>query len=139
MDAGLIKPVIIEEEMKSSYLDYAMSVIVSRALPDVRDGLKPVHRRILYAMQELGLRFRPEPDAVSDGTLYGTDGLPSASSTPQAQSGFRPIAPRHRPTYEELHSADAVHPPVYAPAPLLPAPPLPAPMPPPGAFGWPAW
>jgi DNA gyrase subunit A len=57
LDAGLIKPVIIEEEMKSSYLDYAMSVIVSRALPDVRDGLKPVHRRILYAMQELGLRF----------------------------------------------------------------------------------
>lgn len=45
----------IEEEMKKSYLDYAMSVIVSRALPDVRDGLKPVHRRILYAMNELGL------------------------------------------------------------------------------------
>jgi DNA gyrase subunit A len=57
LDSGLIKPVIIEEEMKSSYLDYAMSVIVSRALPDVRDGLKPVHRRILYAMQELGLRY----------------------------------------------------------------------------------
>jgi DNA gyrase subunit A len=49
-----IKPVAIEEEMKSSYLDYAMSVIVSRALPDVRDGLKPVHRRILYAMKEAG-------------------------------------------------------------------------------------
>lgn len=46
------KPVAIEEEMKRSYLDYAMSVIVSRALPDVRDGLKPVHRRILYAMKE---------------------------------------------------------------------------------------
>jgi DNA gyrase subunit A len=56
MEVGLIKPVIIEEEMKSSYLDYAMSVIVSRALPDVRDGLKPVHRRILYAMDGLGLR-----------------------------------------------------------------------------------
>ncbi len=56
MEAGLIKPIIIEEEMKSSYLDYAMSVIVSRALPDVRDGLKPVHRRILYAMEELGFR-----------------------------------------------------------------------------------
>jgi Type IIA topoisomerase (DNA gyrase/topo II, topoisomerase IV), A subunit len=56
MEVGVIKPVIIEEEMKSSYLDYAMSVIVSRALPDVRDGLKPVHRRILYAMNELGLR-----------------------------------------------------------------------------------
>ena len=53
---GNIRPVRIEEEMRSAYLDYAMSVIVSRALPDVRDGLKPVHRRILYAMQEMGLR-----------------------------------------------------------------------------------
>ena len=49
-----ILPVNIEEEMKQSYLDYAMSVIVGRALPDVRDGLKPVHRRVLYAMRELG-------------------------------------------------------------------------------------
>ena len=46
----------IEEEMKTDYLTYAMSVIVARALPDVRDGLKPVHRRLLYAMDELGLR-----------------------------------------------------------------------------------
>ncbi len=46
----------IENEMSSSYIDYAMSVIVGRALPDVRDGLKPVHRRILFAMDELGLR-----------------------------------------------------------------------------------
>jgi DNA gyrase subunit A len=53
---GNVKPVNIEEEMKGSYLDYAMSVIVSRALPDVRDGLKPVHRRILYAMNDMGLR-----------------------------------------------------------------------------------
>jgi DNA gyrase subunit A len=51
---GKIIPVSIESEIKRSYLDYAMSVIVSRALPDVRDGLKPVHRRILYAMNELG-------------------------------------------------------------------------------------
>lgn len=51
-----IIPVPIEEEVKTSYLNYAMSVIVSRALPDVRDGLKPVHRRLLYAMEELGLR-----------------------------------------------------------------------------------
>ncbi len=50
-----VVPVAIEEEMKRSYIDYAMSVIVGRALPDVRDGLKPVHRRILYAMYELGL------------------------------------------------------------------------------------
>ena len=49
-----ISPVTIEEEMSRSYLDYAMSVIVSRALPDVRDGLKPVHRRILYSMHENG-------------------------------------------------------------------------------------
>jgi DNA gyrase subunit A len=52
---GKIQPTEIVEEMQRSYLDYAMSVIVSRALPDVRDGLKPVHRRILYAMNELGL------------------------------------------------------------------------------------
>ena len=51
---GNILPVTIEEEMRRSYLDYAMSVIVARALPDVRDGLKPVHRRILYAMKEAG-------------------------------------------------------------------------------------
>ncbi len=50
----IIIPVKLEEEMKKSYIDYAMSVIVGRALPDVRDGLKPVHRRILYAMRELG-------------------------------------------------------------------------------------
>ncbi len=57
MEATIIKTVDIEEEMKSSYLDYAMSVIVSRALPDVRDGLKPVQRRVLYAMDGLGLRY----------------------------------------------------------------------------------
>jgi DNA gyrase subunit A len=50
-----VQPVTIEEEMKSSYIDYAMSVIVARALPDVRDGLKPVHRRVLFGMHELGL------------------------------------------------------------------------------------
>ena len=58
-DAGETKnliPVNIEDEMKRSYLDYAMSVIVGRALPDVRDGLKPVHRRILWGMNELGLQ-----------------------------------------------------------------------------------
>src|SRR5690606_18177583 len=47
----------IEEQMKTAYIDYSMSVIVGRALPDVRDGLKPVHRRILYAMNELGMDF----------------------------------------------------------------------------------
>jgi DNA gyrase subunit A len=54
-DESRIIPINIEEEMKSSYIDYSMSVIVSRALPDVRDGLKPVHRRVLYGMHELGL------------------------------------------------------------------------------------
>ncbi len=52
-----IRPVAISDEMRRSYLDYAMSVIVSRALPDVRDGLKPVHRRILFAMRELGVNW----------------------------------------------------------------------------------
>jgi DNA gyrase subunit A len=55
-DNNRIIPVNIEEQMKSAYIDYSMSVIVGRALPDVRDGLKPVHRRILYAMNELGIR-----------------------------------------------------------------------------------
>jgi len=53
---GLVRPVNINEEMRGSYLDYAMSVIVARALPDARDGLKPVHRRILYAMYDMGIR-----------------------------------------------------------------------------------
>jgi len=55
-DGEKIIPINIEEEMKSAYIDYSMSVIVSRALPDVRDGFKPVHRRVLYGMHELGIR-----------------------------------------------------------------------------------
>ncbi len=51
-----IQPVNIEDEMRRSYLDYSMSVIIGRALPDVRDGLKPVHRRILFTMQQMGLQ-----------------------------------------------------------------------------------
>src|SRR3954454_24785632 len=53
---GNIEPRALEDEMRTAYLDYAMSVIVGRALPDVRDGLKPVHRRVLFAMQEAGLQ-----------------------------------------------------------------------------------
>ncbi|OQY86755.1 MAG: hypothetical protein B6D42_00530, partial [Anaerolineae bacterium UTCFX5] len=53
---GTIRAININEEMRGSYLDYAMSVIVARALPDARDGLKPVHRRILYAMYDMGIR-----------------------------------------------------------------------------------
>src|SRR4051794_30230765 len=55
ISGGNIEPRGLEEEMRSAYLDYAMSVIVGRALPDVRDGLKPVHRRVLFGMSELGL------------------------------------------------------------------------------------
>jgi DNA gyrase subunit A len=56
MEIGMIKKVDIDHEMQQSYLDYAMSVIVARALPDARDGLKPVQRRLLYAMYDMGLR-----------------------------------------------------------------------------------
>ena len=59
-ESGQIRPVRIEDELRSSYIDYAMSVIVSRALPDVRYGLKPVQRRILFAMEELSLRLDAE-------------------------------------------------------------------------------
>lgn len=64
-----IKNIEIESEMKKSYIDYAMSVIVGRALPDVRDGLKPVHRRILYAMHENGLV--PEKGYRKSATVVG--------------------------------------------------------------------
>src|SRR6201747_2472310 len=56
ISSGNVEPRGLEEEMRSSYLDYAMSVIVGRALPDVRDGLKPVHRRVLFSMNENGLQ-----------------------------------------------------------------------------------
>lgn len=70
ISAGKIEPIHLEDEMRKSYLDYAMSVIVSRALPDVRDGLKPIHRRILYAMWQIGLRhtakFRKSANVVGE-------------------------------------------------------------------------
>src|ERR1043165_4570641 len=66
---GRIEPRELEQEMRSSFLDYAMSVIVSRALPDVRDGLKPVHRRILYAMDEGGLQ--PNRPRVKSASVVG--------------------------------------------------------------------
>src|ERR1700710_1843654 len=66
ISGGNIEPRGLEEEMRSAYLDYAMSVIVGRALPDVRDGLKPVHRRVLFSMSENGLGpTRPHPKAAS--------------------------------------------------------------------------
>src|SRR5262249_61380416 len=70
LSAGRIEPVQLEEEIQRSYLDYAMSVIVGRALPEVRDGLKPVHRRILWSMYESGMRpdrpHRKSATAVGD-------------------------------------------------------------------------
>src|SRR5260370_29843038 len=87
-DSGLTRfPVNIEDEMKRSYMDYAMSVIIGRALPDARDGLKPAHRRVLYGMRTMGLasnrayrnsakivgeamgNFHPHGDAAIDDTL----------------------------------------------------------------------
>src|SRR5512136_2466943 len=56
MELGLVRKIDIDREMQQAYLDYAMSVIVARALPDARDGLKPVQRRILYAMYDMGIR-----------------------------------------------------------------------------------
>jgi DNA gyrase subunit A len=67
--ASDIKPISIVDEMKRSYLDYAMSVIVARALPDARDGLKPVHRRILYSMHENG--YTPDKKYVKSARIVG--------------------------------------------------------------------
>ncbi len=69
MEIGLVRRVDIDAEMQQSYLDYAMSVIVARALPDARDGLKPVHRRILYAMQAMGIR--PATDFKKSARIVG--------------------------------------------------------------------
>src|SRR6195952_2606577 len=70
IDRGRVEPRELEQEMRTSFLDYAMSVIVSRALPDVRDGLKPVHRRVLYGMHEAGLQpnrpYKKSAAAVGD-------------------------------------------------------------------------
>src|SRR3989304_3210342 len=69
--SGNIQQVDIDQQMRSAYLDYAMSVIVARALPDARDGLKPVHRRILFAMNEMGIRsntsFKKSARIVGEG------------------------------------------------------------------------
>ncbi len=69
MEVGLVKRIDIDNEMQQSYLDYAMSVIVSRALPDARDGLKPVHRRILFAMHAMGIR--PDSDFKKSARIVG--------------------------------------------------------------------
>jgi len=73
-DSNRIIPVNIEEQMKTAYIDYSMSVIVGRALPDVRDGFKPVHRRILFAMNELGLNHnKPYKKKSFLGDLFDFD------------------------------------------------------------------
>ena len=73
LNNGKYKPITLYEEMSSSYLSYAMSVIISRALPDARDGLKPVHRRIIYAMYKGGFdwskQFRKSARIVGDLSL----------------------------------------------------------------------
>ena len=76
--ASSIIPINIEDEMRRSYLDYSMSVIIGRALPDVRDGLKPVHRRILYTLHEMGLQYNKKYSQVRQGCRPGDGRLPSA-------------------------------------------------------------
>src|SRR5512144_2841015 len=69
MELGIVRKIDIDQEMQQAYLDYAMSVIVARALPDARDGLKPVQRRILYAMYDMGLR--PETAYKKSARIVG--------------------------------------------------------------------
>lgn len=106
MDIGTVRLVKIEEEMRGAYLDYAMSVITARALPDVRDGLKPVQRRILYAMDELGLRhtapFKKSARIVGECFVAGTRVLTERGLVPIeqvdrgdwvfSQSGLAPVS-----------------------------------------------
>ena len=74
VNTGRIEQVNIDQQMKSAYIDYSMSVIVSRALPDVRDGFKPVHRRVLFGMDGLGLRStsQTKKSARIVGEVLGT-------------------------------------------------------------------
>src|SRR4029077_18758049 len=82
MEIGLIRKINIDNEMQTAYLSYAMSVIVARALPDVRDGLKPVQRRILYALHDMGIRpgsaYRKSAAIVGDvlGKYHTHDNSP---------------------------------------------------------------
>ena len=71
-DGERIVKVNIEKQMKSAYIDYSMSVIVSRALPDVRDGLKPVHRRVLFGMHEIGVLSNKPYKKISKDSRGGT-------------------------------------------------------------------
>ena len=83
-----IIPINIEDEMRGAYIDYSMSVIISRALPDVRDGLKPVHRRVLFGMQELGVGYNRsyKKSARIVGCLLYTSPSPRDLSTSRMPS-----------------------------------------------------
>ena len=99
---GNIEPRGLEEEMRSAYLDYAMSVIVGRALPDVRDGLKPVHRRVLYVMNELGLQpNRKHVKCASTSPLWEARFCPSDFSSPVS------LHPRAMVSSESVHRLSA--------------------------------
>ncbi len=85
MEVGMVRKIDIDDEMQQAYLDYAMSVIVARALPDARDGLKPVHRRILYAMHDMGLR--PESPYKKSARIVGE--VSGKISSPRRYGGLR--------------------------------------------------
>src|SRR5512132_2871159 len=94
LGAGRVETRELDQEVRSSFLDYAMSVIVSRALPDVRDGLKPVHRRVLYAMHEAGLQpNRPTRTATTRSTTRSR-GSPRTSPCAIRSSTARAISAR---------------------------------------------
>ena len=88
-EEGRIIQINIEEEMKTAYIDYSMSVIVSRALPDVRDGLKPVHRRILYTMYQDGLVYE-KPFRKAATTVGTATSAPSTETRPPPTVTPRP-------------------------------------------------
>ena len=85
-----ITPIDLTEEMRNSYIDYAMSVIVGRALPEVRDGMKPVHRRVIYAMFDNGFRQQWEEflDSYVTGSDYPFDLLAGARGVQLAEAGL---------------------------------------------------
>ena len=101
-----IMQVDLEREMKKSYIDYAMSVIVGRALPDVRDGLKPVHRRILYAMYEDGLTSdKPyRKSATTVGNVLGFCGRRPSGSIPLHRGPHGQTGKLHAGGHQEEHS-----------------------------------
>ena len=107
MELGLVRKIDIDSEMQQAYLDYAMSVIVARALPDARDGLKPVQRRILYAMYDMGIRadtaykksarivgevlgkYHPHGDAAPDGAVRRSRNRRDRERNPPRRFGRR--------------------------------------------------